>query len=397
MIKKSASLLFAFLIVSCSKPAPQTRPDLARKGELAPRLALSGLLNAPVPVLNGIEDLKDKVVVLEFWATWCEPCVDNIPRYNSLAEKFRDKPVVFIAITDEAEDAVSEFLRKTPIKGWIAPGAGADVFRAYRVFGRPHTVVVGRDSKVAAVTFPSEVSEERLNLLLAGQAPSFKASIEDPAIAAGSAPALAEFYLGEPLSGETTAEYGRGYYAAHNSPLFSALDYFYRDVRKIDASAAALAVLGKRYELRIRLPRALAAAAEEKVRGDDGLVGFLEAGLEHALGLRFRTVKKKEPVYLLKPAHGGAKGFKKSGSGKGSVHLDGVEFKAEKMPVSALCGMLKDKVNLPLIDESGLKGEYDYVFRSGPGELALINTALIDQLGLRLLPATRLITVLEVR
>ena len=376
------------LAAACSGPAPQPRPDFVREGEPAPQLALSGLINAPVARLKGIEELRDKVVVLEFWATWFEPCVENIPRLNALAEKFKDKPVVFISITDEAEDTVSQFLKATPIRGWIAPGAAAEVFRAYRVFARPHAVIIGRDLKVAAITLPSEVTEERLNILLAGQAPVFKGSGGEPARpGSGTASALAEFYLGEPLSGEMTAEYGRGYYAGHNAPLLNALGYFYRDAGKIDASKAALSVLNKRYELRVRL------SAE---RGD-GLGGFFAAGVKTALGLRLKIVKKDAQVYLLKPAHSGVKGFKRTMFLKSSVRMDGAGLKAEKMPVSALCGMLKDKIDLPLIDETGLKGEYDYSFKTGPEDLPGLNTALIDQLGLRLLPATRKIAVLEVR
>ena len=171
-IKKAvAVLLLAGLAAACSKPEPQARPDFARKGEPAPQLFLSGLLNAPVSELKSLEELKDKVVVLEFWATWCEACVDNIPRFNDLAGKFKDKPVVFIAVTDEAGDEVAEFLRRTPIKGWVAPGATAAVFKAYRVYGRPHTVLIGRDSKVAAITSPGQVTEEALSALLAGQTP----------------------------------------------------------------------------------------------------------------------------------------------------------------------------------------------------------------------------------
>lgn len=389
MRKKFAATGFVcMLAAACSGPAPQPRPDFVREGEPAPQLALSGLMNAPTARLSGIEELSGKVVVLEFWATWLGPCAENIPRFNALAEKFRDKPVVFISITDESEETVSKFLKTARIKGWIASGAPAEVFRAYRVFDRPHTVIIGRDSKVAAITLLAEVTEERLNILLAGQSPAFKDSLSAPARpAGGTASALAEFYLGEPLSGEMTAEYGRGYYAGHNAPLLNALDYFYRDAVKIDASGAALAVLKKRYELRVRL------SAE---RGD-GLGGFFADGVKTALGLRLKMVKKDAPVYLLKPAHSGAKGFKKAVSPKSSVRAYDAGFKAEKMPLSALCGMLKDKIDLPLIDETGLKGEYDYSFKTGPEDLPGLNTALIDQLGLRLLPATRRIAVLEVR
>ena len=370
------------LAAACSGPDRTPRPDLVREGAPAPRLELPKLLNAPAARLAGIESLAGKVVVLEFWATWCGPCVENIPRLNALAEKFKDRPVVFIAVTDESAEDVQAFMRTTSLKVWAAPGTGAEVFRAYRVFGRPHTVIIGRDSVVAAVTVPSEVTEERLNVLLAGQTPAFEAA----GVRNGALPD-AEFYIGEPVSGERTSEYGRGYYYGHNSPLLNALGYFHADALRIDASGAVMTELERPRELRVRLPEGRAGE----------LAAFLADGLRSALGLRFRTVKKDSSVYLLKPAHSGPKGLRRSSSIKSSVSGGLSGFKAEKTPVSALCGLLKDALDPPVLDETGLKGEYDYSFSSGARDLAGLNSALIDQLGLRIAPGTRRIAVLEVR
>jgi thiol-disulfide isomerase/thioredoxin len=387
-------LLFA-LPAACSRPGPKARPELVGRGEPAPQLVLPGLINAPAGRLADIGELKGKVVVLEFWATWCEPCVDNIPAFNALAEKFRGKPVVFISVTDESPGAVAEFLKKTPIKGWIAPGAPAEVFRAYRVFGRPHTVVIGRDSMVAAITLPREVTEARLDLLLAGQAAGFAgAGTETARARAPSSGTIAEFYLGEPEGGGETAEFSREYYAGHNLPLTRALEYFYRETRKIEAAGAVSAVLEKRYELRVRLRSA--SGAEKGPSADDGLREFFADNIKRSLGLRLKTVNKNTPVYLLRPARGGVKGFKRSGRSEGSSNIEDGGINAWKMPVGPLCGILREKLALPLLDETGLKGEYDYAFRPGGRDLAGINTSLIDQLGLRLLPATRRIPVLEV-
>ena len=395
-MKKIFTLLLAAALAACSKPAPQARPDLARKGELAPRLALTGLLNAPFAELKSIEELKGKVVILEFWATWCEPCVDNIPRLNALAEKYKDKPVVFISITDEPGDKIAEFMKTTALKGWVAPDTPAAVFKAYRVFGRPHTVVIGRDSKVAAVTYPDQVTDAALNSLLAGNVPSFGGPAgDDGAMAASSAAALAEFYIGRPAGKEMTSVFWEGYYAGNNYSLRMALDNMYPEAKKIEFMGTAKPDLDSHYDFRVRLPKEKAA----------GLKDFFAAGLERALGIKLKMVGKDVSVYVLKLAPGGLKRFKKSEALKSSARMEGDEFKAERMPVSMLCSLLKDHVDLPVIDETGVKGFYDYTFRTGPRigvrgrprDLAGINSDLIDQFGLKLQKATRRITVLEVR
>ena len=46
-----------------------------------------------------LEEFKGKVVILHFWATWCAPCIEEIPQWVELARKFRGKPVAFVAVS----------------------------------------------------------------------------------------------------------------------------------------------------------------------------------------------------------------------------------------------------------------------------------------------------------
>ena len=85
----------------------------------APPLRLTKLLQAPPNVSADWPELKGKLVVLEFWATWCTPCVDQIPHLNEMASELANQPVVFISITDDEEMQLNEFLKRTALKTWI--------------------------------------------------------------------------------------------------------------------------------------------------------------------------------------------------------------------------------------------------------------------------------------
>ena len=65
------------------------------QGQPAPKLALKGWINAEPMTLK---KLKGKIVVLDFWATWCGPCLASIPHTNELMEKYADKGVVIIGV-----------------------------------------------------------------------------------------------------------------------------------------------------------------------------------------------------------------------------------------------------------------------------------------------------------
>lgn len=68
-----------------------------RKGPLKPAARFE--LQDDAGRKRSIEEFRGKVVVLHFWATWCAPCIEEIPQWVELARKFRGKPIVFVAVS----------------------------------------------------------------------------------------------------------------------------------------------------------------------------------------------------------------------------------------------------------------------------------------------------------
>src|SRR5713101_2750707 len=150
---------------------PLTRADVnePKVGGRPPPIDLEKLLQAPSDARPSWEALKGQVVVLEFWATWCGPCIEAIPHLNELADHFKGKPVQFIAITDENEKVITAFLKRKPIHAWVGLDTDKSMFKDYGITGIPHTVVVDRKGKIAAITFPTALTEQHLEDVLAGK------------------------------------------------------------------------------------------------------------------------------------------------------------------------------------------------------------------------------------
>ena len=102
-----------------------------------------------------MKNLQDRVYVVEFWATWCAPCRENIPHLIKLADKYRESGVLFIALSaDKSADTVRKFVRKKGINYNVAIDNGsADWFE---ITGYPTAFVVNHKGKVIWQGMPRE-------------------------------------------------------------------------------------------------------------------------------------------------------------------------------------------------------------------------------------------------
>jgi len=375
-------LLSALLSVSACAPKAAERPRFAKAGQSAPDLRLPKLVNAPLAEVKSWEDLKGKAVVLEFWATWCENCVDSIAHLNNLAEKFSADPVVFISVTDETAGDVKEFMQTRPVRGWVAPEAGADVFRAFRVYGRPHTVLITKEGRVAEITNPSALAEENIRRLLSGR---FPAPVGGSAAASGQ-DALAEFYISEAASPGGSLSSGSSRLRASGMPLKYALDFIFGATAKFEVKPEAARAMDGYYDMRLQFPEG---------RGDKLRREFFLKGLETALGLKVRDAAREAEVYVLKAAPGGPVNIKKRES-PGNVRFEGQTCVVEGGSFATLAEALGARLGDLVLDETGVEGSYFYVFDFKDGDRKAFNARLGSQLGLKLERRLRKIRVLEI-
>jgi thiol-disulfide isomerase/thioredoxin len=118
-----------------------------------------------VSFLKAKPDLKGKPAIVEFWATWCPPCRASIPHLNEIHQKYKDKGLVVIGITDEARGTVENFKRKTPMDYNVAVG-GAAISKKLGINGIPHAFLVGKDGKIVWEGHPTSLKEADIENVL---------------------------------------------------------------------------------------------------------------------------------------------------------------------------------------------------------------------------------------
>jgi len=140
------------------KPAPQMKLDLLKGGKL------------------NLDDHKGKhVVVLEFWASWCAPCIVSLPIISEVTQRFEKQGVVLYAINQNEEpEVVDAFLKKKNMQFAVGLDHAGKMGESLGLTGIPLTIVIGKDGTIQSVhtgltpNFKEKLTEE-LETLVAGK------------------------------------------------------------------------------------------------------------------------------------------------------------------------------------------------------------------------------------
>ncbi len=121
-------------------------------------IALEGAIkNAPPFSLPGesgqqisLQELQGKVVLVDFWASWCAPCIRSFPWMNSMLEKYGEEGFAVIAINmDQEPELAKKFLQRQNSALTIAFDPKGTVARQYQVMGLPNSFLINREGQIA--------------------------------------------------------------------------------------------------------------------------------------------------------------------------------------------------------------------------------------------------------
>ena len=396
------ALFYALVVLTATLrvnlASAQSNANLPRAHSVAPSFVLPKVNGFPLVGQADLSGLRGKVVVLEFWATWCAPCIGEIPAINRLVASVDPARVKFISITDEEPAKVSAFLKKRPISGTVAIDITGGVFERYGVATRPATVVIDPQGRIVSNNLsPDQLSAGQLSALALGKSQRLSASHErtiDAKVDAATAEALKEQLAAAGVGGSQEALFsltlseakGKDTHAYLTSPdsyelidadLISLLHFAlaYNDDRiEMDTSA-----IGSRtYNLSLH-----ASDVPEKQ-----IKAAVEMAIASGAKVQFEHHQTEENVLLLQP-HPVPPGPDGKVAGFGFFNKDKQEVVLVSASTGQVAGAVEDASLIPVVNEAGSALPCTATIKVGPGGRELLREALEKQCGLTLAEGRR--------
>lgn len=383
------SLWAAVCILSCGMYQARAQQAL-RPAAQPPPLQVSQWLQAPAAFNAQWASLRGRVVVVEFWATWCSPCIAAIPHMNQLATEFRDRDVTFLAITDDDEDRLKSFFLKTPLQAIVGVDEERRNWETFSVPSIPHTVLIGRDGRVIATTSPENVTSAVLREALAGKSVTLPAEDGVPSDLEwddhlqwedGVRPVA--YSIIKPITTLTSGAWPRpGHLTADGVPLATLVQLAYQtNSYHVDWQAPTSEV---RYRAAFRVP-------EER---QQQLFPYMQETLALMFGIRAKWIDEERDVFVLRRIPGEKAPFESRSDKAVSQMLRG-RITLQRQPMTELCEMLANEVSAIVVNETSLERLYDFEIPYQPGQPEVTVDALRKN-GLELLKARRPVKMLVV-
>lgn len=330
-------------------------------GDVLPDFTLDKLVNSSSTTFHS-SSTKDKLLIIEFWGTWCAPCIPALIHLDSLQKYFPNELTV-IAVSDDSPERLQKFLVKRPTSIPLAsdPEGKMQAIFHYRIV--PHTILVDRNQRIVAITTPDQISSTTINALLKGQPVSLalKQDAEfDP---------KNDYFAADPLtvSSSQIQPYRQGF----PSMMKPGRDQFKnRRVTFINVLPSMIIQYAYGYSpirTKSELPKEATVFIPENLVCFDIIVPqdssselrkLIRQELAKQFPIKVQVVKTSTQVYALKLDKASVVLTPSTQSNQYSSSGKGIEAQGE--PIEVLRNYLENMLGRPVIDETGLTGHYDY-------------------------------------
>lgn len=338
-------------------------------GDDFPDFTIRNILNAPVKQLD-VNSSKGKYLILNFWGTWCSPCIPEMDSLKVLQAKYNNS-IQVIGIANDNINRLKKYLERKPTTVWVASDTSFFLYSLFRFSYVGQSAILDKDHKVVALVRTDSINATLIEKLISGkpitssaeQKDNSKASKENEDFfnldsAQVSSVSLRSYVPGKQTMGKS---YPNGPFKGRRKSYFNVCPVIlYKDAFRITSQKQVRYEVDKKKACDFsNKPSLFCFDLLVPEQQKDSLYFIMQQQLNKLLPFKARLQKEKMPVYLLKVKAGSETFIKPSTSTESSSSFSGQGFNGIAIPITTFADYLANELDLPVVDETGLKQKYD--------------------------------------
>ncbi|MFM9911697.1 MAG: TIGR03435 family protein [Chitinophagaceae bacterium] len=313
-----------------------------------------------------LSNFKNKIILLDFWATWCGPCISAMKKYESFQKKYKDK-LQIIAITHESVKRIQKFSENRPTSLLIAIDSSETLRKYFMYRTIPHVILIDGNGIIRAITHSDEITEQVIEKISKGESISlsYKKDNTDFDIEADyfsvDSTTKEAFTLQSGIAGVGTfSKIGKGIFKDRRLSLHNFLIdglyrmaynvSFFRVVYEMDKKEFDYENPKNKYCLDIIIPSA----------DKNALYTYLQKKLPEYFDVKTRLEKRKITVHILK-RNNEPLTFKPSSVVNDTYAASSNHFTGEGVGMKNIAEYMESFgiLGTPVLDETGINTRYD--------------------------------------
>lgn len=358
------SVLLGLFCITASAQVSFLKPG----GQL-PDVLVKNIINAPVKEFFLNDAANKKLLVLNFWGTWCSPC---IPEMDTLAklQRANEKKMQVIAISNDSPERLKKYLTKKPSTLWLATDTSYFLYQLFGFASVGHSAIINADKKIVALVLTDSINQKMIDKLLKGDTVSSSANIKEIAINTADDPfgvdsltaasfTVRGYMYGSPSMSKTPNE---GPYAYRRISFFNTCaTSIYTQAFGISSPKQVFYEMDKKEACDYDNKKSLFCLdILVKPEQKDSLYQLLQQKLMTIMPLKARIEQRNIPVYILKRKENTPLNFKVSTATKSTYGFSGNGYEGTAVLVSEFASKyLANELGMPVVDETGLTERYD--------------------------------------
>ena len=364
-MKRIASIVLASLIISTSCLAQElsignTIPEL-----LFENAFVNGKPDVMVKNLS-TTSYKGKIILIDFWATWCGPCIQALSKYEKLQASQKGH-LQIITVTNEKAERIKKFLQNKKVDLLMAIDTAERLRKLFPYYTIPHVVLIDGKGKIRAITHSDEITDSVIKRVYEGKDISLSLKKDDTKFDyeadffKADSSVQTSFNMQPGIEGVGTfSKTGKGVFenrriSMHNFTIDGLYRMAYqlshfRIVYDMDKKEFDYNKNENKYCLDVIVPKGKEASLYKTIQNE----------LPHFFDIKVRFEKRKMPVFIIR-RNDSTLHLKKSKETNNDYTGSSNFFTGNGVKISALADFLESfgLFGTPVLDETGIEGHYD--------------------------------------